>query len=485
MEAVSGEQLARACARHFGTEVVIDGLHRLSGGASRETWSFDVTRSDGAVDALVLRRDPGADVGGTDRSTEFELLRAAAAGGVAVPETRFLLEEGDGLGAGFVMTRIEGETIPRKLLRDPEYAPARAVIVRQCAEAAAAIHAIPVRSLPHLPHQDASALVAQFRGVVDALGEPHPAFELGLRWLADRAPGLPPTEPALVHGDLRNGNLMVGPEGLRAVLDWELAHVGDPVEDLGWFCVRSWRFGNVDRRAGGFGSAEELLAAYAVASGRTVAPAHLDFWEVFGTLKWGVICEMQTFSHLQQLVRSVELAALGRRVAENEWDLVELIDRDGETSTGDAEPAGVAGGSDAAVFHSMHDRPTASELAEAVREYLERDVVPIGSRVGFHGRVAARILAMIERELLLGPAQHDAELARLRDLTGRDGTVRDLQAALAAGIRAGEYDDRASDVLRAVRASVRGEARGRQSRLPRTRSLKGSPCVSPRGTSTR
>ncbi len=405
----------------------------------------------------MLRRDPGASVGGTDRSTEFELLRAAAAGGVAVPETRFLLDQEDGLGAGFVMTRIDGETIPRKLLRDPEYAPARAVIVRQCGEAAAAIHAIPVRSLPHLPHQDAAALVGQFRGVIDALGEPHPAFELGLRWLADRAPELPPTEPALVHGDLRNGNLMVGPEGLRAVLDWELAHVGDPVEDLGWFCVRSWRFGNVDRRAGGFGSAEELLAAYAAASGRAVAPDHLDFWEVFGTLKWGVICEMQTFSHLQQLVRSVELAALGRRVAENEWDLLDLIDPDGGTNAAGDEPTGPAGGSDTTAFAGMHDRPTASELVEAVREYLERDVMPIEGRVGFHGRVAARVLAMVERELALGPAQHAAELARLRDLTGQDGTARDLQAALAAGIRAGGYDDRAAEVLRVVRASVRAK----------------------------
>ncbi len=458
MEAVSGEHLARVCTRHLGAGVTVDGLRRLSGGASRETWSFDVTRPDGSVDPLVLRRDPGANVGGTDRSTEFELLRAAASGGVAVPETRFLLDDDDALGAGFVMTRIEGETIPRKLLRDPEFAGARDVIVRQYAEAAAAIHAIPVRSLPHLPQQDAATLIRQFRGMVDALGEPHPAFELGLRWLADRAPGLPSTEPALVHGDLRNGNLMVGPEGLRAVLDWELAHVGDPVEDLGWFCVRSWRFGNVDRRAGGFGTADELLAAYAAASGRTVAPAHLDFWEVFGTLKWGVICEIQTFSHLQRLVRSVELAALGRRVAENEWDLLDLIDPDGGADGDAAAATAPSGGSDPATFRSMHDRPTASELVEAVREYLERDVMAVDGRVGFHARVAARILAMVERELALGPAQHDAELARLRDLTGRDGSVRDLHTALAAAIRAGDADDAgAGDVLRVVRASVRAK----------------------------
>lgn len=449
MPAVDAERLAAACARHLGSGVAVGDLRRLSGGASRETWSFDAIDADGTHEGMVLRRDPGSSVGGTDRSTEYELLRAAAAGGVAVPEVRFLLEDADDLGAGFVMTRIDGETIPRKLLRDEEYVVARTRLTEQCAQAAAAIHAIPVTALPRLPRQDAPAQIDQFRVLLDTLGQAHPAFELGLRWLSDRAVALPDADVTLVHGDLRNGNFIVGPEGLRSVLDWELAHLGDPVEDLGWFCVKSWRFGNVDRRAGGFGTADELLAAYTAATGRVVDPEHLHFWEVLGTLKWGVICEMQAFSHLQGLVRSVELAALGRRVAENEWDLLALIDPDGDCTSDPTAPASEN------PFPTMHDRPTVTELLEAVREYLERDVMSVDGRVGFHARVATRVLAMAERELVLGPRQHADAVSRREKLLETTGTFRDLDLELARRIRAGELDHDRDELLAIVRSSVR------------------------------
>jgi aminoglycoside phosphotransferase (APT) family kinase protein len=445
--AVNAELLAAACARHLGGATTIEALTRLSGGASRETWSFDAIGSDGARLGLVLRRDPGATVGSTDRSTEYELLGAAGRAGVAVPAVRFLLDADDELGAGFVMDRVDGETIPRKLLRDDPYGTARELMVAQCARAAAAIHAVPVASLPRLAIQDPPALVDQFRGVIDLLGEPHPAFELGLRWLDDHAGALPETAPALVHGDFRNGNFIVGPDGLRAVLDWELAHFGDPVEDLGWFCVKSWRFGNTDRRAGGFGSAEELLAVYAEATGGMVVdPEHLRFWEVFGTLKWGVICEMQAFSHLNGLVRSVELAALGRRVAEQEWDLLELIDP--------GPPASAPDKTDPVTPPSMHDRPTVTELVGSVREYLEQDVMAVPGRVGFHARVAAKVLAMVERELTSGPAQAQAEHRRLTHLLGADGSLRELTVELARRVRAGAIATTDREVLDAIRASV-------------------------------
>lgn len=322
---VDAEHVAAACARHLETPTAVTDLRRLSGGASRETWSFDAVTDDGTVEELVLRRDPGSSIGGTDRSTEYELLLAAGAAGVPVPQVRFLLDETDELGDGFVMARIGGETIPRKILRDPEYDSTRSNLAAQCGEIAARIHAVGPAGLPDLPVQDAPTQVAQYRTILDGFGEPHPAFELGLRWLEERAPARS-IEPRLVHGDFRNGNFIVGPEGIRAVLDWELAHLGDPVEDLGWLCVKSWRFGNVERRAGGFGTAEQLLDAYTAAGGGEVEPARLRYWEVFGTLKWGVICEVQCFTHLNGIVRSVELAALGRRVAEMEWDLLELLD---------------------------------------------------------------------------------------------------------------------------------------------------------------
>ncbi|MEP6624314.1 MAG: phosphotransferase family protein [Acidimicrobiia bacterium] len=453
MAAVDAPRLAIACGRHLGGTFEVTELRRLSGGASRETWAF-LARSPELEIPLVLRRDPGASIGQTDRSTEYRLLEAAAAGAVAVPRVRFLVDDADDLGAGFVMDRVDGETIPRKILRDEQFAVARPQLVGQCAEAAAAIHALPVESLPRLPLQDAPALIDQFRGVIDVLGEPHPAFELGLRWLTEHARSLPDTPPTLVHGDFRNGNFIVGPDGLRAVLDWELAHLGDPIEDLGWFCVKSWRFGNVDRTAGGFGSAAELLDRYQAAADRKVTAEHLHFWEVFGTLKWGVICEMQAASHLQGLVRSVELAALGRRIAEMEWDLLGLLDPDhagpGDGDSDRSDPSPV-------VAPAMHDRPTMVELVESVREYLERDVMPGDGRVAFHARVASRALAMVERELVLGGEQHAAEHARLSNLLGVDGTVGTLATELARRIRAGELDDRRQEVLVAVRASVRSK----------------------------
>ena len=322
---VDDQPLAAAVGRHLGDPVTIEDLRRLSGGASRETWSFDAVSADGARHALVLRRDPGGSIGSSDRSVEFALLDAAHEGGVATPQVWFLLEPDDGLGSGFVMERIEGETIPRRILRDDAYAAARPLLARQCGEQAARIHALDPARLPELQVQGAREQIALYRGYLDGFGEPHPAFELGLRWLAEHAPPDPP-QPALVHGDFRNGNIVVGPDGIRAVLDWELAHFGDPVEDLGWLCVKSWRFGVTDRRVGGFGTMDDLLAAYRAAGGRDVDPLELRYWEAMGTLKWGVICEIQAFTHLEGTVRSVELATLGRRVAEMEWDLLELLD---------------------------------------------------------------------------------------------------------------------------------------------------------------
>ncbi len=292
----------------------LENVRRLSAGASRAMWSADAVGPDGTVQHVVVRTDPRGGSRPTPAVPEAALLRAAAQAGVPVP--RILAEDSDHL----VVERIEGETIPRKILRDDEYAHARPLLAAQCGEALAGIHAIPIDAVPGLI-EDADP-VATWRAMLDGFGQPHPTFELALRWLDDRRP--PRTGVAVVHGDFRNGNLIVGPDGLRAVLDWELAHLGDPMEDLGWLCVKAWRFG-VDRPVGGFGEREELFAAYERASGTRVDPEVVRWWEVLGTLKWGIMCIAQAFTHLSGTVRSVELAAIGRRVCENEWDLLELI----------------------------------------------------------------------------------------------------------------------------------------------------------------
>jgi aminoglycoside phosphotransferase (APT) family kinase protein len=330
MAAPDPSRLATALERALAGPVQVEGFRRLSGGASRETWTFDARDRDGARYPLVLRRDPGGHtghVGQSERSTEYALLQAAAARGVPVPAVRLLLQADDELGPGFVMDRVEGETIPRKILRDDEFVRARPQLARQCGDIAARVHAVDPAELPSLPVLDARAQLDQQRALLDGFGEPHPAFELALQWLdAHVSSDAAGSATTLVHGDFRNGNVIVGPDGIRAVLDWELAHVGDPVEDLGWLCVKSWRFGVADRVVGGFGDIDELLAAYEARSGRVVATEHLRFWVVLGTLKWGVICIAQAFTHLNGVVRSVELATLGRRVAEMEWDVLALLE---------------------------------------------------------------------------------------------------------------------------------------------------------------
>jgi aminoglycoside phosphotransferase (APT) family kinase protein len=292
----------------------VKNVRRLSAGASRAMWSVDAVRPDGSVEELIVRTDPRGANRPTGPVPEASLLRAAAEAGVPVP--RIVAEDDEHL----VVERIEGETIPRKILRDEEYAGALPKLAAQCGEALAAIHSIPLDQVRGLDAQ--ADVVETWRAMLDGFDQPHPTFELALRWLDERRP--PATGAGVVHGDFRNGNLIVGPEGLRAVLDWELAHVGDPMEDLGWLCVKAWRFG-VDRPVGGFGEREELFAAYEGASGRTVDAAVVRWWEVLGTLKWGIMCIAQAFTHLSGTVRSIELATIGRRACENEWDLLELI----------------------------------------------------------------------------------------------------------------------------------------------------------------
>jgi aminoglycoside phosphotransferase (APT) family kinase protein len=433
------DEVAVELAERLGGEV--RGLTRLSGGASRETWAFELVRPDGGVEPMILQRDrAGAVRTGGGMKTEAALLVAAAEAGVPVPRLR--LDATDGLvgQAAFVTDRIEGETIARRILRDDAYAAARPLLAAQCGRVLAAIHRIPPDAVDGLEQQDQ---VTQFRAVLDGFDEPHPAFELGFRWLEANRP--PPTRTAIVHGDFRNGNMIVGPDGIRAVLDWELAHLGDPMEDLGWLCVRAWRFGEKPP-VGGFGEREDLFAAYAEVSGTPVDPEVVRWWEVLGTLKWGVMCMIQAASHLHGFNRSVELAAIGRRVCENEHDLLELL---APTPHARFENEIRPQGAQSAHKAAMHGRPTVGELVEAVREYLERDVMTgTAGRLQFHARVAANALKIVERELAHGDEMAAAHAARLEALGYED------DAALASALRAGELDDRVDEVTAAVQASV-------------------------------
>ena len=407
-------------------------VERLSGGASRETWAVDVRTGSGDERALILQRlrsgAPGAGAGYAGMGAEAELLEVMAAAGVPVAPVRAGSSERSELGGAHLLTdRVEGETIPRRLLRDERWAVARTRLVAQAGEALAAIHRVDPAG-PGVPALGDGDPLGQLRQIHDALGHPHPAFELAFRWLEAHRP--PPVAPAVVHGDFRLGNLIVGPDGLRAVIDWELVHLGDPLEDLGWFCVRAWRFGETLPVAG-LGTREELCQAYEAAGGRAVDPDVLHWWEVLGTLRWGVIGIMQAAGHLLGLSPSVELAAIGRRVCESEYDLLRLLGCPPPSPGWDVldDHRGEASGPD--------DRPTAAELVEAVRDYLSADVLEATEgRVRFHGRVAVNVLGMVVRELAAGPARAAAHRDRLAALGVSD------DAELASAIRDGHFDAR-------------------------------------------
>jgi aminoglycoside phosphotransferase (APT) family kinase protein len=320
------QALGRCVASWYPGATGVTGAAKLSGGASQETWSFDIVHPDGVFGAILRRAPQGygaAPSRAAGLNAEAVLMRLAHDAGVPSPRVLHVLRPQDGLGTGFVMARVEGETIPRKILRDAQFTEARPKLARQLGEILARIHGLDLRQLPELRRMTAAREIAELERDYRGFDWPRPVFELALRWLRDRDPG-PSEEVTLVHGDFRHGNLIIGPDGVRAVLDWELAHTGDPMEDLGWVCVNSWRFGGIDKPVGGFGSREELFAGYE-AAGRRVDSERVKFWEVMGTLRWGVMCcgMMQRFRTGPE--HSIERAMIGRRSSETEIDLLRLL----------------------------------------------------------------------------------------------------------------------------------------------------------------
>jgi aminoglycoside phosphotransferase (APT) family kinase protein len=285
----------------------ITDLRRLSGGASRETWRFS---ADGR--ALVVQRQRPGDV--RDMLREAAVVTAAGRAGVPTAEVITAQRFDDG-GAMMILAAVEGETIARKIQRDDQFVGARGRLVADLGRALAAVHRIDGATVEGLERIDQ---IAYYTDLLDELDQPHPVLELVRNWLLDHQPADATT--SIVHGDFRLGNVIVGDDGLRAVIDWELAHLGDPMEDLGWLCVKAWRFGGASPVAG-LGTYGELFRAYERAGGQHVDPEVVRWWEVLGTWKWGVMCILQASAHLTGAVRSHELAAIGRRVCENEYDL--------------------------------------------------------------------------------------------------------------------------------------------------------------------
>lgn len=305
----------------------ISRLRRLSGGAVQETYTFTVATPDGAVPLVLrrgrkaLRRDRPHGVGLAD---EARAIKLAGAGRVPVPEIVLVLEEQDGLGEGFVSAFVDGESIPRRILREDKYREARAELAGQCGRVLALLHGLPTAPFGFLEMLTPAAFLARLNAQYRALERPGPVFECALRWLAAVLPAAP-ERLTVVHGDFRNGNFLVGADGLRGVLDWEGVHLGDPAEDLAYITVRSWRFGELGRPVGGFGSRRQLVDAYREAGGVVPTAERLRFWEVFYTLWWGLVCAEMARQFTTRADYAVERGAVGRRRSEAEIDLVLLL----------------------------------------------------------------------------------------------------------------------------------------------------------------
>lgn len=431
--------------------VEVTSVQQLTGGASRQTYAVDGIDGTGEPVMFILQREQSAEprlAGGM--AVEADLIRAANGADVPTPVVVGTNRDGAaGLGQSFFVTRrVAGETIARRILRDDRFEAARAALPAQLGRALATLHTtVDPADVAWLEVTDE---VARYRESADELDLVSPAFELGFRWLAANRPAGSGERQTVVHGDFRLGNLIVDEGGLAAVIDWELGHLGDPMEDLGWLCVRAWRFGGPGPVAG-VGQYDELFAAYEEASGLPVDPVAVRWWETVGTLKWGVMCGTQSNRHLSGTVTSVELVSIGPRVAEQEYDVLRLInpgcavmsaDDLGNTVTVDEEllATGKAEGG---------GRPSAVQLLEAVRGYLLGDVSDATEgRTRFHALVAANTLSTIAREITLSD-----ELDRRR--AGRlDALGFASERALAAAIRSGSLDDRFDEVSEAVMGSV-------------------------------
>ncbi|MBL6811569.1 MAG: phosphotransferase family protein [SAR86 cluster bacterium] len=299
----------------------IKQLIPLTGGASADINRIILANED----ELIVRRTLSQEKSmmAIPKILEAKIQKVVKKNGAPVPEILFEFSEGEEIGEGYVMEAIPGETIPRKILRDERFSTAREKLPFEIGKSLAKIHQTQLEDLKALDQVTFSDSLEKLFQVYLSFNQPQPVFDLAFKWL--EAQKLTEYDDVLVHGDFRFGNFIISEENLESIIDWELAHIGNPMEDLGWLCVRSWRFGNVEKRVGGLGDIKDLIAGYEFNSDIKIDESQLDIWQLYGSLRWGVICMMQTFAHLSGMVNSVEKAAIGRRVSETEFDLMNMI----------------------------------------------------------------------------------------------------------------------------------------------------------------
>jgi aminoglycoside phosphotransferase (APT) family kinase protein len=383
--------------RVVGESGEIGNLLRLSGGANMESWSFDW-----AGQGYVLRRAPSAafmEARGFGHDVEAALVRAAFAAGVRAPEVVGELVEADGLGSGYVMKRVEAEVNPANILAAPPPS-----LIRDIARELAHIHAIRPTDAIAIPHMDTAAALAELKARFATYGGDRPIIALAIRWCEDHLPQ--PVEPRLVHGDFRMGNLMVDANGLAAVLDWELAHWGDPHEDLAYGCMAVWRFGQINKPAFGVADLDSYFAAYEAVNGHTVDRVRFRFWLVYRTLWWALGCLQMAEIWRSGIDRSLERPVIGRRTSENELDLLMLLEADAP----EVEQGAIS--LDEAHLVRRAGEPSPIEMLEALREWIERDVkAKAEGRDRFMAAVGMNAIGMLIREQENPVEPHDKPLS--------------------------------------------------------------------------
>lgn len=399
-------KLGELMTRLLGAGEIL-GLTRLSGGANMESWAFDWAGESGSG-AFVLRRAPSADyMAGRPfgHADEAALVMAAHQGGVLAPEVVGVLADSDGLGSGYVMMRVIAEVNPAKILATPP-----PTLLGDLARALAHIHALPRDVIPAaIPMMDTATALAELRARFVSFGGDRPIIALAIQWCEAHLPA--PAPPVLVHGDYRMGNIMVDlakdAGGLAAILDWELAHLGDAHEDLAFGCMTVWRFGRLDRPAFGLGSLDEYFAAYEAAGGTRVDRDRFDFWLVYRTLWWALGCLQMGQAWRSGADTTVERVVIGRRTAEQELDLLLLL----ESEASEAERARVLPASPSPE-PAPTGEPINGEMVRAVRDWLDEAIKPHAEgHDKFQVAVAMNALGIVMRDLGSGVRAEDRALA--------------------------------------------------------------------------
>jgi len=325
------EELASSLSKKLlevGIEGKVSNLEPLTGGASKEIWKFEVSNAKQTT-KMILRRGSGIEGPlAIKTADEARIQKEVIKVGAPVPIILAVSKNEEELGDSYIMHFVEGETIARKILRDKEYKKALPLLAYQCGEAIAKVHNVDIDNFSFLPKKPAEDQLEDLYATYQSFEQPSPVFEYAYLWLKEQ--DFSNFQESLVHGDFRLGNIIVNGEGLQSIIDWELAHIGNPLQDLGWVCGNSWRFGKNDKVVGGFGELEDLLEGYNSISKLKVNKEMVKCWQVFGTFRWGVICLIQAYAHLNGTINSIEKAAIGRRVSETEIDIVDLLFLGGE-----------------------------------------------------------------------------------------------------------------------------------------------------------